>query len=97
LEGHLPAEGIGQLDDGPGCHCRPVDADPEVTVSSGRGTSGIVPVILKAPCRLVRDGQPSKTAGAVSAYRRRAGRSIWQGVAAGTAGALNRSVPDHPA
>ena len=39
LEGHLPAEGFGQLDDGPGRHRRPVVADPEVIVSSGHGIS----------------------------------------------------------
>ena len=84
LEGHLPAEGFGQLDDGPGRHRRPVVADPEVIVSSGHGTFGAVTVTF--------EGIAGSASPAVAVKDRRRGRgntgdghgsSIWQGVAAG--------------
>jgi large subunit ribosomal protein L1 len=76
-EGPVPAEDLAELDHGPGRDRRPVDADPEVIVTTrllrrARATSfeGIAP----------QGATPSKTAGAVRAMRRRAGSSVRHGV-----------------
>src|SRR5690606_2687937 len=84
LEGPVPAEDLGQLDDGPRRRRRCVDVEPEVIVLPLRPETGGALRAVAASQGLRR--QPSKTAGAVSAQRRRAWSSCWQGNAVAASG-----------
>src|SRR5690606_41658974 len=72
FQGTVPAEGLAELDNGPGRDRRPGFAVPEVMQYPGPPHGWVARVHVLRAVGACMDRQPSKTAGAVGAHRRRA-------------------------